>query len=619
MDVLKFGFQYWKRNLKLAVTAQILSFVAIVADLILPLLMEMLIDYVIQDQSPTGTGFFSFLLSGDYGQIHTMELFWHLALLYGGLLLFRIILVYSKNVGNQNLGLRLETDLRKATYQKLMSLDSETISEYNTGELLTTINSDTIMFKEMFCRMIPNMLDGIFALVISMIMLAKINLWLLILPVLLAPVFAYELMKFRKQAKQNYREIRAKNSEMSLDVQENIEAVRLVRAFTNEEIEKQKFNQVNEGLKASHLKQISLSAKFEVVFSIIRQAAYIGTIAVSAILVFQGHLLVGYLVACSSYVMKIMMYVTQISNTLFQMQQQLVSGHKMLSFMKCESKVLDQKQMEQTKENKVAKDNSKLKPNLQIVDASLVLDGKQVLNKVNLEIPYGKKIGIVGGTGSGKSLLLESLVRNHELTNGQILLNGKDIREFSLHELRNQFSYVFQEAFLFSNTVDSNIAYAMPEVEEQQVEEAAKCAQAHEFIMNLPQGYHTIVGERGLGISGGQKQRLSIARAILKGAPILVLDDSTSALDVETERKLLKDIKSYCPDKTLLISAHRLTSVEECDEIIYMQDGMIVERGTFKELMKQGGHFANIYHIQEAQRNATIDFDNLDTSTEGGL
>lgn len=616
MDVLKFGFQYWKRNMKLAVTAQIVSFVAIVADLILPLLMEMLIDFVIQDQSPSGTGFFSFLLNGDYGQIHTMELFWHLAFLYGGLLLFRIILVYSKNVGNQNLGLRLETDLRKATYQKLMSLDSETISEYNTGELLTTINSDTIMFKEMFCRMFPNMMDGIFALIISIVMLAKINLWLLILPVLLAPVFAHELMKFRKQAKQNYREIRAKNSEMSLDVQENIEAVRLVRAFTNEEIEKQKFNQVNEGLKAAHLKQIGLSAKFEVVFSIIRQAAYIGTIAVSAVLVFKGYLMVGYLVACSSYVMKIMTYVTQISNTLFQMQQQLVSGQKMLNFMTCESKVFDQKQNDQTKGNK---ENSKQKPNLQIIDASLVLDGKQVLKKVNLDVPYGKKIGIVGGTGSGKSLLLESLVRNHELTSGQILMNGKDIREFSLHELRDQFSYVFQEAFLFSNTVDSNIAYAMPEVEEQQVEEAAKCAQAHEFIMNLPQGYHTIVGERGLGISGGQKQRLSIARAILKGAPILVLDDSTSALDVDTERKLLKDIKNYCPDKTLLISAHRLTSVEECDEIIYMQDGMIVERGTFKELMKLGGHFASIYHIQEAQRNSTIDFDYIDTSAEGGL
>lgn len=207
MDVLKFGFRYWKRNLRLSVITQIMSFVAIIADLLLPLLMEMFIDYIICNEKPVDSGFFSFLLHGGYGQIHTMELFWHLALIYGGLLLFRIILIYIKNVGNQNLGLRLETDLRKATFEKVMSLDSETLREYNTGELLTTANSDTIMFKEMFCRMLPNMFDSIFALIISFYMLGRINLWLLILPVMLTPVFAFELLKFRKIAKQNYREI----------------------------------------------------------------------------------------------------------------------------------------------------------------------------------------------------------------------------------------------------------------------------------------------------------------------------------------------------------------------------------------------------------------------------
>lgn len=610
MDVLKFGFKYWRRNLKLAILTQMMSFVATIADLFLPLLMEMFIDYVICEQNPDKDSIFSFLLNGDYGKIHSIELFWHLAFFFCGLLLFRIILVYAKNVGNQNLGLRLETDLRKVTFTKLMSLDSTTVSDYNTGELLQTINSDTILFKELFSRMIPNMIDAVFALLISFIMLARINLWLLILPVMLAPVFAIELLKFRKQAKQNYRDIRAKNSHLSLNVQENIEAVRLVRAFTNEGLEKQKFDKVNHELKDSHLKQIFLSAKFEVIFSSIRQAAYIGTIAVSAILVFKGNLMVGYLVACSSYVMKIMMYVTQVSNMLFMMQQQIVSGQKMKNFLECESKVLDVEDEKTTK-------HMRKHPSIHIENASLIIDGKQVLNKINLDVPYGKKIGIVGGTGSGKSILLESLVRNHDLTSGKITMDGVDVREYPLHELREQFSYVFQEAFLFSNTIDSNIAYAHPDMDEEAVVEAAKCAEAHNFIMNLPQGYGTIVGERGLGISGGQKQRLSIARAILKDSPILVLDDSTSALDVDTEHKLLNNIKEFCPDKTLFISAHRLTSVEKCDEIIYMQDGEIVERGTFDELMELGGHFANIYHIQEVQRKATVDFDNLSNDMEG--
>lgn len=608
MDVLKFGFKYWKRNLNLSILTQLMSFIAIVADLLLPLLMEMFIDYIICDQVPKGDGFFNFLLSGKYGEVHTYTLFWHLVLVYSVLLIGRIVLVYAKNVGNQNLGLRLETDLRLATYRKLMTLDSETVSAYNTGELLTTINSDTIMFKELFCRMIPNILDGVFALLMSVMMLAMISWWLLIIPVMLTPLFAYELRKFKSIAKQNYRNIRENSSNMSLAVQENIEAVRLVRAFTNEALEEKKFDKVNESLKAAHLKQIGLSAKFEVVFSTIKQIAYIGTIGVSAVLVFKGYLLVGYLVACSNYVMKIMNYVTQINNSLFQMQQQIVSGQKMMNFMECEPKVLDKA---------VRKEETQSVPNIQVEEACLTMEGKQVLNHINLEIPYGKKIGIVGGTGSGKSLLLESLVRNYELTDGCIKMNGKDIREYTLYELRDQFSYVFQEAFLFSNTIDSNIAYAEPDIERNQVIEAAKHAQAHQFITQLPDGYDTVVGERGLGISGGQKQRLSIARALLKDAPVLILDDSTSALDVKTEKELLADIKKYYPEKTLLISAHRMSSVVDCDEIIYMQDGCIIERGTFEELMEMEGHFANIYRIQEAQRESVVDFDQL-AATIGG-
>ena len=198
-------------------------------------------------------------------------------------------------------------------------------------------------------------------------------------------------------------------------------------------------------------------------------------------------------------------------------------------------------------------------------------------------------------------------------------MNGTDIREYDLDSLRQKFSYVFQDVFLFSNTITSNIAYSEPEVERQQIQKAAEHAQAHGFITNLLDGYETIVGERGLGISGGQKQRVSIARALLRDAPILVLDDSTSALDVGTEKKLLADIKKYYPDKTLLISAHRLSSVVDCDEILFMRDGSITERGTFDELMSRNGDFAKIYNIQKNQEGS-VNFDALaDMIAEGGV
>lgn len=601
MDVLKFGFRYWKRNLFWSIFAKFLSALALTADLLLPLLTAMFINYVIKGEESTEEGIFSFLLDGRFGKVHSMELFWNLAIVFFGLIVLKQVLVYTKNIIHQKIGLRLETDLREVTFHKLMTLDSETISAYNTGELLTTINSDTIMFKEMFCRMIPNILDSIYVLIVSSIMLAKINPWFLSTPILITPFFVISLKQFRKKAVKNFQNIRGSNSEMSLAVQENIEAVRLVRSFTNEEEEKAKFDKKNQKLKQDYIKQVKLSADFEAIFATIRQLAYIGTVTVAAILVMRGQIMLGYLVACIDYVFKIMNYITMINNTMFQMQQQIVSGHKMLDFVNCETKIPDGTK-EVLKKDPV---------NICISHASMVLGESQVLSDINLEITSGKKVGIVGGTGSGKSMLLESLIRIHDVTSGEITLNGVDIRDYELNSLRDKFAYVFQEVFLFSNTIDSNIAYSHPDIEREQVFEAAKHARAHSFIQKLEEGYETIVGERGLGISGGQKQRVSIARALLKDAPILVLDDSTSALDVETEKNLLENIRKFYPEKTLLITAHRLSSVVDCDEILYMQDGRIIERGTFDELMKLDGHFASVYRIQQAQKSTVVDYDGI--------
>jgi len=609
MEVFKFGFRQWKKRLALDILTKLLSFTALTADLLLPLLTAIFINHIIKEEAPEQGGVFSFLLSGKYGAVHSMELFWTVACWFLGLILFKDIIVYVKNYILQKLGLALETDLRVLTFHKLMELDSETVSEYNTGELLTTINSDTIMFKELFCRMIPNIFDSIFVLIVAVVMLANINHYLLIIPVILTPFFAAALLRFRKLARNNFRAIRGCNSTMSLTVQENIEAVRLVRSFTNEELEKRKFDKSNFALRDSHIKQIKLSSTFEAIFGIIRQVAYIGSIAVAAILVMNGQLLVGYLVACADYVFRIMNHVTQINNSFFQMQQQLVSGKKMMDFMNCESKIVSG--------DKSAKAIEQI--HVKLEDVSLSIQGQEILKHVNVDITPGKKIGIVGGTGSGKSVLLESLIRVHDVSSGKITLNDTDIRSYDLDSLRQKFSYVFQDVFLFSNTITSNIAYSEPEVERQQIQKAAEHAQAHGFITNLLDGYETIVGERGLGISGGQKQRVSIARALLRDAPILVLDDSTSALDVGTEKKLLADIKKYYPDKTLLISAHRLSSVVDCDEILFMRDGSITERGTFDELMKKDGDFAKIYNIQKNQEGS-VNFDALaDAIAEGGV
>ncbi len=601
MDTIKYGFGFWKKYLHLAIIAQLCSFAAIICDLMIPLLSQLLIDYIIRNEEKPATGIFAFLLSGEYGKPRTFELFFSIAIWFGAFILIKVAMNYARNAIFTKCGLGMETDLREVNYKKLMELDSSTIVKYNTGELLQ-ITNDTIAFKDFYCGMVPGLLDSVFVLIMTTYILTTIDITLLFIPVVLMPFFLIALNKFKKLARQNYQNIRKCNSHMNLTVQENIEAVRLVRSFTNEALEKKKFDAANEDLKDSHIKQIKLSAKFDVIFSSIRQIAYIGSIAVSAFLVVKGKILLGYLATCSGYVLRIMDRITQINNSIFQAQRQLVAGERYKSFMECESNIQEKSGAVKAPKN----------PNVRFENVSLTIEDTQVLKNVTIDIPYGKKLGIVGGTGSGKSVMLKSLVRINDVTKGAITIDGKDIRDYTLESLRDQFSYVFQEVFLFSNSVESNIAFARPDVDDEAIKRAAKNAQAHDFIKELTDGYKTIIGERGLGLSGGQKQRISIARALLKDAGVLIFDDSTSALDMNTEKKLLKTIKEDYPDKTVLISAHRFSSVVDCDEIIYLQDGEIVERGTFEELMKLNGHFAKVYNIQESQRRSAIDYDSID-------
>ena len=589
MDAIKFGFKYWKKYIVAAVILQIVSFAAIIADLLIPFVSELFIDFVIMDNDNKASGVFAFLIEGDYGKRHSFELFFNIAMVFVGLLVFRLVFIYIKNTMFEKYALKFETDLRIVTFDKLMELDSQTVSEYNTGELLTTLHTDTIMMKDLFGRIIPGMFDSMFVFGACIVLLTSINSTLLIIPVMLAPFFVVALLKFRKKAQINYRAIRTSNSNMNLTVQENIEAVRLVRSFTNE---KEKFDKSNMNMKQSYINQVKLSAGFEVIFSSIKQAAYIGTIALCALLVIKGEMLVGFLVAASGYVMKIMDHVSQINNLLFQMQQQIVAGDKIMRFMDCKTKIKDGK--------KTAKDIDK--PDIEFENVTLELGGKKVLDNINLSIPYGKKVGIVGATGSGKSILLKSIVRVNDVNDGQIKMNGTNVKEYKTAELREKISYVFQDAFLFSNTIDSNIAFSNPDVDERRVRECAKRAMADDFINELSDGYQTIVGEKGFGLSGGQKQRVSIARAMLKDAPVFVFDDSTSALDAETERKLLENLRTYYKERTILIAAHKMSSVVDCDEIIYLSNGKIVERGTFDELMELDGHFAGVYKTQMAKQ-----------------
>ncbi len=588
MSVFRFGFAYWKKYLPYSFLSKLFSLIAILCDLALPVLSAGIIDYVIayDESAPPAQTVISFLFTGKYGEPMSWKLFLVLAALFAAALLLRIVFVYAKNNLFQWCGIRMENRLRQDTYRKLLELDAGTIARYNMGELLTTVNRDTILFKELYSRMLMNIFDAVVVTVIATVMLALFDWRLLLIPVAVAPLFVVSLIYYLKRVRAVFKEIRESYSQLNLAVQENIDAVRIVRSFAGEETEMKKFDKCNARVRELNDKHVKISARFDSVTTAFQQIGYVGTVVIATFLVLNGYAYLGVLTAATTYVTKIISQIRTVSRTCFMMQNQLVSGGRIKRFISEESAVPDVPSALVFSSE----------PHISIENLSVTFADKAALKNVTLDIPYGKRVGIMGGTGSGKSVLLKSLCRTFDATGGRIALDGKDVKEYPLEELRKEFSYVFQDVFLFSNTVDANIAFSDPACGEEVVSAAAERAQAARFIARLSEGYETIVGERGLGLSGGQKQRLSVARAIVKNAPVLVLDDASSALDMATEKRLLAALKET--RSTLLIAAHRVSSVMDCDEIIYLQDGEITERGTAEELIALNGAFAAVYRLQ---------------------
>ena len=593
MTNLSFGARYWRKYWPLTLLSYVSSLIAIVSDLCLPLLTAAMLDYAVcydPAHFKAPSGLFAFLFTGKYGDFGTLELFFSCAGVFAVILLVRLIFIYVKNVSFQNVGFCMESRWRDETYKKLLDLDGSALSQFNTGELMTVMNRDIVQSKEMYSRSFISFFDSVTVMIVTSLFLSSISPWLLLIPLAVASPLIVTLVRYVKVMRGIFTDMRRAYSDINLTVQENIRGVRLVRAFANEKYEEKKFERDNYAVRDLMFRLDDTAAKYNLFFNSYMQLAYAATIIVCVFLVLDGSLLIGALTAAGAYVMKIMNHITQISQNISNMQRQLVSLGRLRHFLETESGIKEYPEALRVS----------VRPHIRFENVSLTLGDKQVLKNISLDIPYGKRGGIMGGTGSGKSALLKCLSRVYDVTAGKITIDGKDIRDYSLSALRDEYAYVFQDVFLFSHTVDSNIAFYDPEAPVEDVKEAAETAQAARFIEKLPDGYDTIVGERGLGLSGGQKQRLSVARALMKNAPVLILDDASSALDMVTEKKLLAAVKEKTPERTLLIAAHRVSSVADCDEIVYLQDGEIIERGSVEELAAENGRFAAVYRRQSA-------------------
>lgn len=467
MSNLSFGAGYWKKQLPLTVLSYLSSFIAIVTDLSLPLLTAAMLDYAVcydpSKAAGTPDGIFGFLFTGKYGALGTMKLFLSCAAVFLVILLLRLIFIYIKNISFQRAGLRMESDLRDDTYKKLMQLDGSALSGFNTGELMTVMNRDIVMVKEMYTRVFISFFDSVTVMIVTCIFLSSISPWMLLIPVAISPALIFTLIRYARTMKVIFTDVRRAYSDINLTVQENIRGVRLVRAFANETYEEEKFRRDNYRMRDVMFRLDDKMAKYNTFFDGFMQIAYVSAIIICVFLVLNGSLMVGALTAAGAYVMKIMSHITQISQNISNMQRQTVSLGRLKNFLETESGIREYPEAL----------CASARPHIRMENVSLTLGDKQVLKNITLDIPYGKKVGIMGGTGSGKSVLLKSLSRVFDVTSGEISIDGQNVRKYALDALRNEFAYVFQDVFLFSHTIDANIAFYDPEAPEEDVRDAA--------------------------------------------------------------------------------------------------------------------------------------------------
>ncbi|MDF2820670.1 MAG: putative rane protein [Clostridiales bacterium] len=501
----------------------------------------------------------------------------------------RAVSGYFKELVFDIAGVNMCYRLRKDLFKHIQGLSYRFFDRSNTGELMARIKDDAekIWYAASFGIMLT--VEVIFHSIFLVIMMVSISPLLSIIAFVTMPIIGYIAMKLEKDIGQTYEDISEQNAEMNVVAQENLSGVRLVKAFAREKFEIGKFLKKNEVYYDLNMKQTEIIAKYNPAIQYITKILPAIVILFGGIMVINKSISLGKLVAFVAYVDMIVWPMEMIGWLTSSMTEAAASNKKLRKIANEKSEIIEV-------ENPV--EVEKVEGTIEFRNVSLELNDTSILEDISFKVEKGKTIGIMGNTGSGKSSLINLLVRFYDTTKGEILLDGVNIKEYKLKDLRANIALVMQDVFLFSDSIEENIRLGgSDQISDADMEEAARISGAKEFIEKLEKKYKTVIGERGIGLSGGQKQRISIARAIAKKSPIIVFDDSTSALDMETEKKIQHEIGSM-KGITQIVVAHRISAVRNADEIIVLKRGQIVERGTHDELMKLQGRYFRTFNEQ---------------------
>lgn len=516
-----------------------------------------------------------------------------LPVLAAGLLIMYIIQALCKyyvNCQGHVMGAMMERDMRRELFEHYEKLSFSYYDNNNSGQMMSRLVSDLFDISEFAHHGPENLFISLIKLIGSFIFLTIIN-WRLVIP--LSVIVVLMVIFSSKQSKRmhaTFLDNRRKIGDINARLQDTLSGIRVVQSFANEEIEKKKFAASNENFLTSKKENYRCMGSFSAWNIFFQGLMYLTVLVFGGYLISQDKMEPADLAMYALYI-GIFISPIQILVELTEMIQKGLSGFRRFSaIMETEPDIEDAPDAKELKNVKgdVSYDHVTFRYN----------EDEPVLSDVSFKISAGRSIALVGPSGGGKTTICSLLPRFYELTDGRITIDGEDIRDFTLESLRKNIGIVQQDVYLFCGTVRENIAYGKPDASDEEIIEAAKNANIHDFIMSLPDGYNTFVGERGTRLSGGQKQRISIARVFLKNPPILILDEATSALDNESERHIQRSLEELSKNRTTITIAHRLSTIRGADEIIVITEDGIAERGTHDELMEIDGIYAKYYRMQ---------------------
>lgn len=479
--------------------------------------------------------------------------------------------------------------LRDYVYKKLLAQDFGFYNKNRTGDLMSRMTGDMDAVRHFVAYVIYGSYENALLFIIALIMIFIADFRLALCMIAVMPFTIFTTYKQLKEVKPAFHNIRKHFSTLNTFVQENVSGNRVVKAFAKEDYEIEKFNRENDGYRDAEINATNIWKKYVPVFDILANSLTIILYLVGGIMVIKGEMTIGTLVTVSGYLWMLNNPLRQAGWLANDYQRFVTSVEKIYATAIVEPRIFN-------KDNSIVKE--KLDGEIEFSNVSYRTGGEMILEDINIHIKPGETVGIIGATGSGKTTLMNLLNRFYDVTTGSIKIDGVNIKDYNLQSMRSNIGLAMQDVFLFSDTIEGNIAYGRPDCSFEEVVEAAKIADAHNFIVRMTDGYDTIVGERGVGLSGGQKQRISLARALLKDPTILILDDTTSAVDMETESQIQKELKNLDGNRTIFIIAHRISSIKAADQILVLDNGRIIETGKHEELLDKKGYYYTVFHHQ---------------------